>query len=325
MTTTPPDAVSAVPRRESGAVIAARGRELVERTYRALAAGDIGGMDDLVVGLGATRGALAADDWRRFVTEVVRPHPIVPVIHEEPFTHRAFAKPRGYAGDAPLLDLIYREPAGYDGPLSPIGTRLYEWAGAQPACRSVVERREILAALIDRVAAERPNPRILSVACGHLREAQRSDAVSAGAIEEFVALDQDAESIALVSREQRHRRVTPVRASIRRLLVAPAAYGTFDLAYAAGLYDYLDAPLARRLTASLFAALRPGGRLLVANFAPELRDIGYMEAIMDWTLIYRDERAVAAFAADIPPADVAERSTFRDEAGNVVYLLLRKG
>jgi len=90
--------------------------------------------------------------------------------------------------------------------------------------------------------------------------------------------------------------------------------------YSAGLYDYLDEQSAKRVTEAMFRAVRPGGRMLVANFAPELRDIGFMESVMDWRLIYRNEQALIELADRIPAADVADCSTTRDRSGNVVYL-----
>ena len=167
-------------------------------------------------------------------------------------------------------------------------------------------------------------PRILSLACGHLREAQRSEAVRVKAVGEIVAVDQDPLSLEVVARESNGARVTPVKASIRRFLVDPSIYGDFDLVYSAGLYDYLDDDTAKRLTSNMFEALRPGGTLVVANFAPELLDIGYMEAIMDWQLIYRDERGVARFCDDLPGDQIREQKMERDSGGNVVYLTVRK-
>jgi extracellular factor (EF) 3-hydroxypalmitic acid methyl ester biosynthesis protein len=188
----------------------------------------------------------------------------------------------------------------------------------------VRERRQVLANLIDRTAAECTMPRGWSLACGHLREAGHSQAVRAHAVGEIVAVDQDPLSLDVVARESNGARVTPVKASIRRFLVDPTIYGDFDLIYSAGLYDYLDDDTAKRLTTSMFEALRPGGTLLVANFAPELLDIGYMEAVMDWKLIYRDELGVARFCDDLPPDRIRERRMQRDSGGNVVYLTVRK-
>jgi len=298
-------------------------RELLDDTREMLASGDVSIADEFATRLDHIRRTMSPHAWQAFIAQRIASHPVRSLFHEDPFSWRAFAKPRGYAGDAELLDLIYRD-APPSGPLSALGTRLYDWSVAGTSCRSVRARRDILAGLIDRVAEERPAPRILSVACGHLREAQRSEAVRAGAISEFVALDQDPLSLALVEREQAHRNVRPVRGSVRRLLGGAKSFGSFDLVYAAGLYDYLEVPTARALTRSLFTTLRPGGTLVVANFAPNLPDIGYMEAIMEWRLLYRDEREVEQFAADIPVADIASKELFRDEPGNVVYLALRR-
>jgi SAM-dependent methyltransferase len=297
--------------------------ELLDRTAAQLDALDIGGMNAVVSHLNAVRIVGGAVAWQDTIDKVVTPHRIRSLLHQEPLTHRAFEKPRGYPGDAVLLDLIYGDNP-LDASISPLGARIHAWTPSQNACRSVRERRQLLATLIDRISAERSMPRILSLACGHLREAQRSDAVRANEIGEIVAVDQDPLSLEIVARESNGARITPAQASIRRFIVAPTMFGEFDLIYSAGLYDYLDDATARRLTAGMFAALRPGGTLVVANFAPELRDIGYMEAIMDWRLIYRDERGVAAFCTDLPADLIREQRMERDSGGNVIYLTVRK-
>jgi extracellular factor (EF) 3-hydroxypalmitic acid methyl ester biosynthesis protein len=297
-------------------------RTLLDDAYRALNADDISGMDEFAIHLNVARQTLSPARWRAFVAEAFA-HPVLGLVHEDPFTRHAFEKPRGYAGDAELLDLIYRD-CPYSGSMTERGERLYAWTGAGAACVSVRARRDSLAEWIDRVANEREAPRILSVACGHLREAQRSDAVRGGRIGELVALDQDPRSIALIQREQAQHKVTTVTSSFRRLIVAPGNLGKFDFIYSAGLYDYLQEETARRLTASMFAMLRPGGVLLVANFAPELGDIGYMEAMMDWVLIYRDEAQIGALDTSIPAEQIASREVYRDAPGNVVHLVLRR-
>ena len=280
-------------------------------------------MEALVPSLNLVRLAQGTTAWKNSIARIIAPHRIRSMLHEEPLTRHAFEKPRGYPGDAELLDLMYRRQP-YTGPITQLGARIYAWSATQPACQSVYERRDILARLIDRIAAERTLPRILSLACGHLREAQRSEAVRANAVGEIVAVDQDPLSLEVLVRELNNPRITPVNASIRRFLFDPTIYGDFDLIYSAGLYDYLDDETARRLTSSMFAALRPGGSLVVANFAPELPDIGYMEAIMDWRLIYRDERGVASFCDDLPADLIREQRMQRDTGGNVIYLTVRK-
>jgi SAM-dependent methyltransferase len=118
--------------------------------------------------------------------------------------------------------------------------------------------------------------------------------------------------------------VQVVRQGVRDLLGGPLAaqLGHFDLVYSAGLYDYLPDALARRLTARLLQMLRPGGRLLIANFVPGGSGRGYMELFMDWTLVLRNEAAMRALAV---ASGAAQVNTFHDPHRNVVYAeLLRE-
>ena len=189
----------------------------------------------------------------------------------------------------------------------------------------VTFRRDRLAELIDEVADAADGPRILSVACGHLREAQRSRAVREGRPGAFFALDQDAESLALVERERGALGVTTVHASVRDLLRGRVAFARLDLAYAAGLYDYLAEPVAARLAALLLGMLRPGGRLLLANFAPDCCGGAVRAAIMDWALIYRDEAALLRLLDGLPMGLVASARTYRDPRGNIAFLEATRG
>ena len=279
-------------------------------------------MEALLVGLTGARHSTSPDVWRGLVERQVRQHPVLGIIHQAPFTQRAFAKPRGYPGDAVTLDYIY----GLERPVSAsdVVRRLYAWEFQTPSCRSVRARKALLAEQIDAAGARTPRPRIMSLACGHLREA--SDAMllldrGAGA---FFAVDQDAESLATVAAEFSDYGVNAVQGSVRGVLAGKVAYRNLDLVYAAGLYDYLADSLAVALTARLFSMLGSGGRLLVPNFNPSLRDIGYLEAFMDWWLLYRDDDDMQRLVAAIPEADLAESRQYRDRHGNITVLELTR-
>lgn len=280
-------------------------------------------MDRLLDGLATLRRELPHDSWQRVVTDECRTHPVIEQLHKAPVTRRAFARPRGYPGDAETLDLIYG-CGQLSEPLSALGAALYGYELQMTAAQSVRGRRELLAALIDEVCAENSEARILSIACGHLREAERSAAVRTGTFGAFYALDQDQESLDLVERAHASRGVTTVRSSVRSLITRTTALESLDLVYAAGLYDYLEEPIAARLTSRMFDMLRSGGRLVVANFASTLRDAAFMDAFMDWSLIYRTEDEVEHFADAIAPDEIASRRLYRDGPGNVIYLELRR-
>ena len=96
--------------------------------------------------------------------------------------------------------------------------------------------------------------------------------------------------------------------------------GHFDFVYSAGLFDYLDERLARKLTAQMFKMLRPGGSLMLTNFLPTVVDAGYMETFMGWELLYRDLEELWAFAQDIPSDAIAEHRTYKDSMRSIGYL-----
>jgi len=66
--------------------------------------------------------------------------------------------------------------------------------------------------------------------------------------------------------------------------------------------------------------LGSGGRLLVPNFNPSLRDIGYLEACMDWWLLYRDDEDMNRLLAAIPEDAIADSRQYRDRHGNITVL-----
>jgi SAM-dependent methyltransferase len=257
-------------------------------------------IDRLVGHLESLRQSLPPDLWARRAQEVVA-HPVTHLLHQDPFVRRCFTKPRGYAGDARMLDYIYGEADDDDS--TKLGTRLLQATREAPAPRAVRYRKNLLAQAIDRAAVRVDRPRILAVACGHLREARCSQAMQAQRIGELIAFDQDSKSLEVVSRDFRHLGVRTEHGRVRDLIVGRHAVDLveFDLIYAAGLYDYLREEPARRLTQTLFRMLKPGGTLLIANFLTGIRDRGFMESFMDWHLVYRTMDEIEALT-DVLPA-----------------------
>lgn len=296
----------------------------LDRVYEEMASRDDlqESMDGLHRGLHVLRAQLPPEEWRRFCRESARKHPLREFLHQCPFTRHAYERPRGYAGDAALIDYLYMDRASDE---LHAGREIYRYMHQQPSAHSVRERRQLLAREIDRTAEQAPHgARILSVACGHLREAELSRAVAEHRIAELIAFDQDPVSLAEISRHHPHDIVRPVCGSIRSLLAGKTVFQDMDFVYSAGLYDYLAENTAARLTSLLFGMLRPGGQLLVANFAVHPPETGYMEAFMDWWLTYRDERQMEALTAEIPPAWIDAVRVFRDSQQNVIYMSLKR-
>lgn len=253
----------------------------------------------------------------------LRSHPVFARCQHDPFTAHSMSRPRGYAGDAALIDLIYETGDARQrvAAASEYGKALYSYSISRPSAEAVRERRRILAALVAVTTGRNPTAEVLALAAGHLREADLLTAEQFPA--RWLALDQDPLSVAEIQRCHTPR-VTTVTTSVGRFMVRPLMNGHFDLIYAAGLYDYLDEPTAIRLTQGAFSALKPGGELLLANFTHDCPDAAYMDVFMDWRLIARDEAELHRIIAALPQDDVARTTLFRGNNRVIAYAVVER-
>jgi extracellular factor (EF) 3-hydroxypalmitic acid methyl ester biosynthesis protein len=299
---------------------------LLDHVYECLRDGRVEeGMNELLPGLQARRLSASDGEWADVVNRCLR-HPLRQLLHQDPLTHRAFAKPRGYAGDAPLLDFIYGCEEGWPVPegTTELGRKIFAYTTRSAACEGVRARRGFIAGLLDRLAEATPRPHVLSVAAGHLREVLLSGAVRRRKLGRYVALDADRASVGEVEQAYAAYGVEAVAASVRHLLTGRVRLGTFDLVYSTGLYDYVPATTGRRLTWALFEMLRPRGRLVLANFLPGIPDLGYMESYMAWNLIYRTRLEMLDLTMDIPQAAIRDVRLFAEENQNILFLEVTK-
>jgi hypothetical protein len=95
--------------------------------------------------------------------------------------------------------------------------------------------------------------------------------------------------------------------SIKRLLRDRSLFepfGSFDLVYSCGLYDYLQQRTGTVLTRRLASVTAPGGQLLVANMVDHPARV-LQEIHLDWHLIYRTREEMVDIArAAVPGARV---------------------
>jgi len=268
------------------------------------------------------RRDMTPPQWREFATTCFRAHPAFPFLCEEPCAAYSFRKPRGYAGDAVLLDLLYGGASS--APLiqaaSETGRELYRQTSRLPTPLAIRHRRDYLARRLGDLCTRGGRSRVLSVACGHLREAASLLERDTWP-ERLVALDQDARSLAVVQKEYAGRAVECLNMSALRLLSPRLDLGEFDFIYSAGLTDYLEDEFVERLIAALARRLAPGGRLLICNMTPETCGAAYMEAVMDWWLIYRTPAEMEKLAASTG----LPWGVFVSQDRHVVYLELRRG
>lgn len=280
-------------------------------------------MIDVEAALQQMRSRVNTADWKSFIVPSIRQHPIMELLLQDPLAAHSYQKPRGYPGDAELLDLVYLESEGLEKHTvaSELGKNIFEYTSKVKACGAVRARKELLAREIKAVLSRVPKSRILSVASGHLRELGLVN-MEGDAFAQFVAFDQDTKSLQRVSKEWAHLGVRPVLGHIKDL--GNNGFEKFDLIYAAGLYDYLSTPVAKKLTTLLFHLLDPGGVLLLANFLPDIWESGYMEAVMDWWLLQRSKAEIESLIEVLPTSQILGHETWADSYNRIGYLRVTK-
>jgi hypothetical protein len=275
-------------------------------------------IDWLALQLGEIFDLASADGELSLFRAICKSHPMAKLVLEDPYARRAHDKPRGYAGDAVMLDFIYRpQPIT----ASPIGLAMHRATTGHSNAKSILWRQNYLASKIT-AAMERTNPaRALAVAAGHMRELDLIETPRKPNALEICAVDLDDLSLQECCRSYPGVDIRTVHSSaitIRRAKLPE----TFHLVYCAGLFDYLNDATAEFLLTQLHRHLLPSGLLCIANFTPENHGRGFMEGFMDWSLILRDERDVVRIAKSALPG--CALSTLRDPHGNIVYLEIRR-
>lgn len=236
---------------------------------------------------------------------------LFPYFMRSRFAERAYYKPKGYAGDFELIELIYRNKPDGDGKL---GRLIDGWLLEQIPSQAVRNRRRLLSGLLDRLCREcldgGRNISIMNLACGPCRElfdflahCDYSAQISA------LCVDIDADALQYADQ---HVNTAPHHATVRfmRENVIKWSLGRAkqdlppqDIIYSSGLCDYLDSRVMLRLVGRCYDQLTPGGVLIVGNFTPANPDRHFMDNIMYWRLIHRDERDMRELFAESPFGD----------------------
>lgn len=284
------------------------------------------------------------------------------IIQESPFYWRIINKPNGYAGDAFMMDFIYKNR--YEGD-TPFGQLLHKSAVSSLASRAVRNRKSFLMEEILKAGSGK----VLSLAAGSAEEIREILEGPHGDKYHFHALDHDMD--ALMSFQNVPKRghfeyflanafqITSNKYTLAqpRPLMEPYCYPRrdfrgwrrlfihmkykldclkmqdYDLIYTAGLYDYVKTFLLNpsrgtiALTRNLFVdLLKPGGMLIVGNFNENNpRDLRFaMEYIYDWNLIYRSRDEMIHFVRDIPKDQIQDMDVLEEPTGINSFLKVTK-
>lgn len=237
-----------------------------------------------------------------------------PYLMRSRFFERAYYKPKGYAGDFNMIELIYRNEADGEGKL---GRIIDGWCLKQTPARAVRARRVLLADTLDRYCRQLMQPdqpiHIMNLACGPSRELfdliARCDYASQI---NAICIDIDAEALEFAN-EQVNNFKHPAKVRFMNENVIKWAlgrikhdFGPQDIIYSSGLCDYLDKRLLLALINRCHAQIKPGGILIIGNFSPANPDRVFMDHMLYWRLIHRDSDEMRQIFAESDFGGVVE-------------------
>jgi extracellular factor (EF) 3-hydroxypalmitic acid methyl ester biosynthesis protein len=254
-----------------------------------------------------------------------------------PFVRRSFQKPLGYAGDYEVVNMMFRDPFEAE---TPLGMLVNAYALQLPPIlghrNRILHLKRLLQEECVRWGDRTGRLRVFSLGCGPAHELQQFLAESPLSDRiEAVLTDFNTETIEHTRRvleeiRRRHGRqsaIRLIRQSAQEFIreaerdAGDTPPEMYDLAYCAGLFDYLSDRVCRRLLEILYARLRPGGVLLATNVDDHPARYE-MECFLDWHLIYRDTEAMRALAPQSCPPEMV--TVWREPAGVNVFLEMRK-
>jgi extracellular factor (EF) 3-hydroxypalmitic acid methyl ester biosynthesis protein len=256
---------------------------------------------------------------------------IHPLILRAPFVYRTFAKPMGYAGDYEMVNQILSDPREGASTYFQIINALFLRAAVAEAHRNRIHiLTDCLARLPQALGQEGQEIRVLNVGCGPAIEIQRLIATHPTPHRfVFTLMDFSEETLAYtrarIDDACRQRgievRVELVHESVHNLLKRASGVRAiegqrFDFVYCAGLFDYLSDKVCARLIQYFSARTRPAGLLLVTNVHRSNPEKYSMEHLLEWHLIYRDERDMQRLV----PRSCTALKTYTDSTGVNVFL-----
>jgi extracellular factor (EF) 3-hydroxypalmitic acid methyl ester biosynthesis protein len=222
----------------------------------------------------------------------------IPVGLKSEIVKHAFLKPRGYAGDYGIIEIVCDNKIISKG-FGYCGDKVFINNDYAKAVRSRKDKMKNM--LVNFINNEKKlNLDILNIACGSCREIkemfEENNFDTTNKIS-FTLVDQDQKALDF---SKNVLKISPpnieyhyLRNSIYDYINNPESFreqlNNIDLIYTIGLADYLPENVLKALTAFLFSLLKPDGKLIIAHKDSKSYSPLAPDWWCDWTFHLRDE------------------------------------
>jgi extracellular factor (EF) 3-hydroxypalmitic acid methyl ester biosynthesis protein len=221
-------------------------------------------------------------------------------LYKAPYAHRTYFKPKGYAGDYEMMNIMYSGNILGD---SLFAKCLHRYFIDEPASIAVKNREQYLRRKIKaeyaRCMKSKGTLKIISIASGPAMEIQNlllDDTLNFEKIE-INLLDQDLEALkhaqfkilSIAKKLNIKINLKLHNLAIKNVIGRGLPSQDYDLIYSAGLFDYFTDPVASYAAEKLYTSLDNSGLAIIGNFGIYNPNRFGMDMVLDWNLIYRSE------------------------------------
>lgn len=217
-----------------------------------------------------------------------------PILSLDSVIGHSFLKPYGYTGDFEVIDMMYQNWK------SSSSEEMYKWDAFFQnlhSVRAVRNRKDYFITELEKVLKKKNAANILDLASGPCTDIYEFFIGFPENNFKFDCLDMDSNAIEFGS-GMCDNYIDSIN-FINRNAFRFRPTTKYDLIWSAGLFDYFNDKLFKRLISRMYDALEDGGTLVVGNFSDYNPSRGVMEILGKWYMHHRSESDLIQLALDI--------------------------
>ena len=230
----------------------------------------------------------------------------------------AYLKPYGYPGDFEIIDKVYLEMISED----PMLTKWDLFHNQGAATKAVRNRKTFFKNLLrEKVGESNESLQILDVASGPCRDLLEFFEEEKKHNVHFDCVEADINAILHATKINRH--FLPKLTFHNKNIFRFKTDKKYDVVWSAGLFDYFEDKVFVRLLSRLMTFVKPGGELIIGNFAEGNPTEGYMELFLDWYLHHRSPAHLIKLAQDAGVEDKSRIKIDQEEEGINLFMRIQ--
>lgn len=255
-------------------------------------------------------------------------------VYKSPLIDRALKKPRGYAGDYKMIELVYDNlpTIGKSG----IGYYYDKYFLTNSYAVAVRNRKDMMKQFLYDfiINYNSPKIRILNLACGSCREIKELFSTNFFSDKEIniVCVDHDIEALKFAENSlsllSQNIQVEYLEENILNFLSKPNVYieklSRFDLVYSIGLADYFNDGLLKRFIKFSYDITIPNGKFIIAHKDIEKYKPVSPDWFCDWTFYPRNEEKLHDLIKSSKINNFYLKVE-REESSKIFFFILTKG